>query len=1099
MAPSSDAENPRLEKKSALRALTCHRIIRIKLTNFMSYENIDLTPGPGLNLVIGPNGSGKSTIVCAIALGLGGDPDLLGRAKHLASFVREESLGRKRPEKAVIEIHLSNPGKAPLIITRTIFANAGAKAKNISEYTWDGETGLSSKDVRDRLKKFNIRIDNMCQFLPQNKVSAFSRLNEKELLKETIRAGLGESFVTKMIDIHKMEEIIANQENTSKHEEDNLKHYKADREILQKSLDEAKQRDALIETCRKLTAKKEYTEFQSLKEIYTQKKAQVKPLKISAHSLKQEVDQAKRARDTYIQRFGDEGWIEDKKKLLDVIKSVDDIPGKITTAQKIFADTVDTDIDECRNQWAEFNKRQEELQAAEFKANEAHYAVLDWEKNHNLDELKQAKQQANRSFITAQGDVDSCSSTRRDSVNFVEKYKREMREIESSISREESLLHSNAHVLKKMKNQSIESVWKQVQDQKQNLRAEVYLPVLSIKPKNKEVACYLERIISENHLTTLICRGDNGDDPQGKSSDASMLRNKIRASVYGVRSKNDQSSVLDQGLMDKIAAAGFLSDYFEAPEEVRMAMVDLARVDKVIVGTRETEDRFFQLSEQEVRRFISWRIIMPTKIILVTGSRYTSHHMIEAKPIFDCNKMPARYLGQTDTSEQITKRIFELREKLKRTKGFYDEALASQKKAEESMKEASAKAVDYKKEEMRIHALIATYRTLRGKEKSYREHASNKASMEDPKPVILNRMSSFQGHCNSLISSSRQLVETLCNISPHLSQYCFRVVQNAARDAKINGYKQNVEHKIAHQKSVEESYHKAVSECQRMKSDLTVMRDAFNQKYAASQEQLHEDFKDFPDSIEDLNASISSIELRVKQIKVDEKAIERHRELTEEIAKAEETLKNRDSKLQAVIEELMSTREDWLSSVKALITQVNKNFEESFKLLQEKGYECAGKVELDALDAESDILQCGVCIRVRFRKGQDLQRLNIHVQSGGERSLTTFMYLLALNEVSEVPFRVVDEINQGMDEDKERISMQRLFDSAISPDTSQYFLITPKLLAGMQYHSNITFHVIFNGLGALPEMDIKRYIAAAPAGKRTRESNADRASKRARG
>eukprot|EP00512_Aurantiochytrium_limacinum_P005575 CAMPEP_0171512592 /NCGR_PEP_ID=MMETSP0959-20130129/1687_1 /TAXON_ID=87120 /ORGANISM="Aurantiochytrium limacinum, Strain ATCCMYA-1381" /LENGTH=466 /DNA_ID=CAMNT_0012050449 /DNA_START=11 /DNA_END=1412 /DNA_ORIENTATION=+ len=466
---------------------------------------------------------------------------------------------------------------------------------------------------------------------------------------------------------------------------------------------------------------------------------------------------------------------------------------------------------------------------------------------------------------------------------------------------------------------------------------------------------------------------------------------------------------------------------------------------------------------------------MPTKIILVTGSRYTSHHMIEAKPIFDCNKMPARYLGQTDTSEQITKR-----EKLKRTKGFYDDALASQKKAEESMKEASAKAVDYKKEEMRIHALIATYRTLRGKEKSYREHASNKASMEDPKPVILNRMSSFQGHCNSLISSSRQLVETLCNISPHLSQYGFRVVQNAARDAKINGYKQNVEHKIAHQKSVEESYHKA-------------------EVNASVQEQLHEDFKDFPDSIEDLNASISSIELRVKQIKVDEKAIERHRELTEKIAKAEETLKNRDSKLQAVIEELMSTREDWLSSVKALIAQVNKNFEESFKLLQEKGYECAGKVELDALDAESDILQCGVCIRVRFRKGQDLQRLNIHVQSGGERSLTTFMYLLALNEVSEVPFRVVDEINQGMDEDKERISMQRLFDSAISPDTSQYFLITPKLLAGMQYHSNITFHVIFNGLGALPEMDIKRYIAAAPAGKRTRESNADRASKRARG
>jgi chromosome segregation ATPase len=36
--------------------------------------------GPNLNLIIGPNGSGKSSIVCAMVLGLGGKPKLLGRA-----------------------------------------------------------------------------------------------------------------------------------------------------------------------------------------------------------------------------------------------------------------------------------------------------------------------------------------------------------------------------------------------------------------------------------------------------------------------------------------------------------------------------------------------------------------------------------------------------------------------------------------------------------------------------------------------------------------------------------------------------------------------------------------------------------------------------------------------------------------------------------------------------------------------------------------------------------------------------------------------------------------------------------------------------------
>ncbi len=47
-------------------------IVRIKLRNFVTYSAASFHPGPHLNIVIGPNGTGKSTIVCAIAIGLGG-------------------------------------------------------------------------------------------------------------------------------------------------------------------------------------------------------------------------------------------------------------------------------------------------------------------------------------------------------------------------------------------------------------------------------------------------------------------------------------------------------------------------------------------------------------------------------------------------------------------------------------------------------------------------------------------------------------------------------------------------------------------------------------------------------------------------------------------------------------------------------------------------------------------------------------------------------------------------------------------------------------------------------------------------------------------
>jgi hypothetical protein len=54
-------------------------ILRVKLTNFVTYSSVEFFPGPNLNMVIGPNGTGKSTLVCAICLGLGWGPKVCRR------------------------------------------------------------------------------------------------------------------------------------------------------------------------------------------------------------------------------------------------------------------------------------------------------------------------------------------------------------------------------------------------------------------------------------------------------------------------------------------------------------------------------------------------------------------------------------------------------------------------------------------------------------------------------------------------------------------------------------------------------------------------------------------------------------------------------------------------------------------------------------------------------------------------------------------------------------------------------------------------------------------------------------------------------------
>ena len=42
----------------------------------------------------------------------------------------------------------------------------------------------------------------------------------------------------------------------------------------------------------------------------------------------------------------------------------------------------------------------------------------------------------------------------------------------------------------------------------------------------------------------------------------------------------------------------------------------------------------------------------------------------------------------------------------------------------------------------------------------------------------------------------------------------------------------------------------------------------------------------------------------------------------------------------------------------------------------------------------------------------ELKPLDKNVQSGGERSVATMLYLIAMQNLTECPFRLVDEINQ---------------------------------------------------------------------------------------
>ncbi|KAG7444352.1 uncharacterized protein BT62DRAFT_237952 [Guyanagaster necrorhizus] len=70
---------------------------------------------------------------------------------------------------------------------------------------------------------------------------------------------------------------------------------------------------------------------------------------------------------------------------------------------------------------------------------------------------------------------------------------------------------------------------------------------------------------------------------------------------------------------------------------------------------------------------------------------------------------------------------------------------------------------------------------------------------------------------------------------------------------------------------------------------------------------------------------------------------------------------------------------------------------------------------------------------------------------------------MSLTEQARAPFSLVDEINQGMDQRAERAVHNNMVESTCKEESGQYFLITPKLLADLQYHQRMKVLCVNNG------------------------------------
>ncbi|KAK2163851.1 hypothetical protein LSH36_73g01022 [Paralvinella palmiformis] len=268
------------------------------------------------------------------------------------------------------------------------------------------------------------------------------------------------------------------------------------------------------------------------------------------------------------------------------------------------------------------------------------------------------------------------------------------------------------------------------------------------------------------------------------------------------------------------------------------------------------------------------------------------------------------------------------------------------------------------------------------------------------------------------------------------TQNCLKLSEERVRQSflytSLHSEQQNLEEQIREQsgtlKTVESELEKQKALVQRLHVTATSLLDAAKKAVNLDKNpDLEKIFDSLPSTLEAIDAAIHEEQARADcTFQTDYSIVQEYNEREKLIKELQKNWTDRKQELTLQREDTENVKREWLTPLQKLISKINKNFSYLFTCMK-----CAGEVDLNIPENPEDYEKYGIRIKVLFRDSEQLCELTPHHQSGGERSVSTVLYMMALQELTSVPFRCVDEINQ--------------------------------LLQDLHYTDNVTILCVFNG------------------------------------
>ncbi|KAG8472244.1 hypothetical protein CXB51_034487 [Gossypium anomalum] len=994
----------------------------------MTFNQLVCKPGPRLNLVIGPNGSGKSSLVCAIALCLGGEPQLLGRATSIGAYV-------KRGEDAgYIKISLRGYTKEEQItIVRKI------DTRNKSEWCYNGKS-VAKKEILEVIKKFNIQVNNLTQFLPQDRVCEFAKLTPIQLLEETEKA-VGDpqlpvqhfALVEKSLELKKYQKAVDKMG-------DSLKQLIALNAEQEKDVERVRQRDELLEKVDYMKKKLPWLKYDMKKIEYLEAQKREKEAKKKLNEAAKMLNEFKAPIEKQKQ---------EKTKLDDQCKRISNFMNENIKKRNDRLQKENEAAVQARSKYKEIEDLRREEDCRKQSIIEAKMKLADAERDlQNLPAYEPPKEEIERlksQILELTSSAHQMMQQKKEKEKSLGQMKTTLRNCVDGLKDMENTKTKLLHALKKSGSEKIFEAYQWLELHRNELNKDVYGPVLlEVNVSNEVHAKFLE-----GHVAHYIWKSFITQD----SGDRDFLVNNLQPFdvpiLNYVREESGRKAPSEiSKQMHELGIYSRLDQVFDAPAAVKDVMTSQFGLEHSYIGSDKTDRKADDIAK-ELGILDFWT---PQNHYHWSVSRYGDNEMsARVEPVHDsrlllCGLDSGEIENMRSRKNELEKLIADAEEGIKslqiQQRLVEDEAAKLQKQREEMVETA--------RREMRKRKDLESCVEQRKRKLVSLERSGDIETAVDK--LIEQAARSNIERLKHAIKVKDLLVEAVsCKWS-----YAEKHMASIEYDAKIIDSEVNLkeQEKFAYQASVN------LQNCQQDVKDysqqlLAAKRNA--ESIAIITPELERLFLQMPTTIEELEAAIQdNISQANSIVFLNQNILQEYEYRRRQIETISAKLESDGKELQRCLAEIHALKGSWLPKLRNLVSQINETFSRNFQEMA-----VAGEVSLDEHDTDFD--QFGILVKVKFRQAGQLQVLSAHHQSGGERSVSTILYLVSLQDLANCPFRVVDEINQGMDPINERKMFQQLVQAASQPNTPQCFLLTPKLLPDLEYSEACSILNIMNG------------------------------------